>query len=148
MKAIVITAFAIVDAFLILLLVLLLTGCSWFKSEAKHAGSNIVDCTTSKAKSAIKEFAPTVEQLIVNTVDTMGRADWNMIEDTTKDFSADVGGCVLAATVAHLLEPIIPRNPDAPQAELLEINRGELAHQWDQLRLTRYGGALFKGAGP
>lgn len=144
MKTIVIVTFAILDAFLIALLVLILSGCSWFRSEAKHAGYTTIDCTTSKAKDAIKQFAPTVEQLIVNTIDTAGRADWNMVESATKDFAADVGGCVLAATVSRLLA-------EAQQAGVMsapiEIDHTDLARRWEQLRASRYGGALFKGAG-
>ena len=146
MKTVATVALMMLNALLfVLLLLMICPGCSWFKGEAKHAGANIVDCTTDKAQSAIRQFAPTVEQLVVNTVDAAGHADWNMIESATKDFAADVGGCVLAATVTRLLAEA---HQSGVMSEPLAIDRAELAHRWDQLRLQRYGGALFKGAGP
>ncbi len=131
------------NVLLFLALLLMLTSCSWFKSEAKNAGAAIVDCTTDKAQDAIEQFAPTVEQLIVNTVDAAGRADWTMIKSATKDFAADVGGCVLAATVTRLL---VEAHEAGVMSSPIAIDRAELAARWDELRATRYGGALFRGA--
>lgn len=144
MKTVAIVGVTILNGFLCALLFLMLTSCGWASGEAKHAAGSVVDCTKAKAKDAIKQFAPTVEQLVVNTVDAAGRADWNTIESATRDFSADVGGCVLQSVITRLLDPDI--GPDGPQSSPLAIDRAELAHGWDELRQQRYGGSLFRGA--
>ena len=134
-------------------LLVLSTSCSWLKGETKKAVADVVDCTTKQARSAIKQYGPTVESVVVDTLDAAGRADWNKIKSATSGLSAPslsvaeraVGGCVMQAVINRLLDPVLS-NPDAPQSELIQVDKGELAAGWDQLRAQSYGGARFAGA--
>lgn len=152
MKTVATVALMMINAFLLVLLVLLLISCSWFKSEAKHIAGNIVDCTTSKAKAAIKQYAPIVEHVVVMSLDAAGKAQWDIIKDTTSGLDAPdvsaaeraIGGCVIQSVINRLLDPFL--DPDAPASSPLEVDKADLARGWDELRAQRYRGALFKGA--
>lgn len=143
MKKIATVTLMLFNAFLLALLFLIVTSCGFTKRHADYTITDVVDCTTSKAKDAIHQFAPTVEQLVVNTLDTAGHADWNTIESATKNFATDVGGCVLQATVTRLLAEA---HTAGVMSSPLEIDRADLARSWDQLREQRYSGVTFKGA--
>lgn len=120
-------------------------ACGWLKGEATHAASSTVDCATARAKDAIRQYAPTLEQLVTNTLDSAGHADWNTIRSATEGYAIDTGGCVLQAVVTRLLTPVVEKL-GAPASSPLELDRADLAHEWDELRLQRYGGATFAHA--
>lgn len=136
----------------LVILAISLAACSLFKREVKSLAGNVVDCAGDEAKAAIDQYGPTVEHVVVTSLDAAGRADWEAIKSATSGFEAPtlgdakraLTGCVMQAVITRLLDPVI--DPDAPASSPLEVDKAELAHGWDQLREQRYGGAIFKGA--
>lgn len=120
-----------------------LQSCSWLKSEGDAAKAAVVDCTTSTAHDAIKQFGPILDALLVQAADPNGKVNWTPVKDLGKGLGAELGGCVLATVVAHELAPAKP-DPDAPKASPLELNAASLRDGFDEIRRAQFHGASFK----
>ncbi len=111
-------------------------------STAKGFGKDVVDCTTSSAKSTINQFGPVVASYLAHSVDGGGRIDWSSIKADTKSFGADVGGCVLASVVSDALHPK-PVDPNAPKSSTLVLDPADLRAGFEDLRRSSLGGKTF-----
>lgn len=131
---------------------LFLASCAWLKGETRKAAADVVDCTTAKAKAAITQYAPTVETVVIDSIDAAGQADWQKIKSATSGLSAPslddvtraIGGCVMQAAINRILDPIV--RAGAPASEPIAVDRARLAAGWDEVRAKNFGGVHFKGA--
>lgn len=119
----------------------IMAACATMAAEAKHDGRAVVDCTTASAKEAVHEFGPTVDALLAQAVDNDGKVNWDPVKDIAKGFTANLGGCVLADTVARFLHPV--QLPGAPKSEPLQVDKAALLSGFDALRSAQYGGKTF-----
>lgn len=136
----------------VLLVVVLATSqlgaCTWLKSEGAVAKKAAIDCTTSTAHDAIKQFGPIVDALLVQATTPDGKVNWQPVKDLGKGLGAELGGCVLATVVAHELAPA-PPDPNAPKAAELVLDAASLRAGFNEIRNAQFGGATFKtDAGP
>jgi hypothetical protein len=93
-------------------------GCAWFKSESKAVAHDVVDCTTSTAVGAIKEFGPAIDALLLYATGANGVVSSDAIKDAGKGFAKEIGGCVVADAIARALKPSLP-DPNAPKSSPL-----------------------------
>jgi hypothetical protein len=136
-------ALAMMIGLSITLLVCLGAGCSSTqRGEARAVIGQVVDCTKGKAKDISEQLGPVLEHELVNAIDGSGKVDWSPIEDLSKKFTSDVGGCALATAVAHLVHPP-PPSPDAPQSAPLDVDTSALLQAWTAQRAASYGGQSF-----
>lgn len=103
----------------------LIVGCAWFKSESKAVASDVVDCTVSTATSNIKQFGPVLDALLVYATDGGGKINGDAVKAATTGFAKEVGGCVLADTIARALKPA-PTDPNAPKSSPLVADPSSL----------------------
>lgn len=127
----------------LVILVVLCVSCSWFKSEARHAGATAISCTTDKAKAALAEFGPTVETVVRNAIDSAGKVDRASVKASAAGFAADVGGCVLRDVFARLGSMRSPL-PGAPQSEPQAVDLDDAAAAWEELRREQFAGASYQ----
>jgi hypothetical protein len=136
----------------LLLVLLVCSSCSWFKSEAKTVARDVVDCTTAKAKAAVVAYAPLVETVVIESIDAAGRADWTKIKTAASGVGSTVVdrgtrelfGCAMQAVVNRLLDPQLLEG--RPQSEPVAVDRAALAAGWDETRTQLFGGVYFAGA--
>jgi len=119
----------------------LLCACAWFKSESKAVAGDVVDCTTSSAASQIREYGPLVDSMLVYATDGGGKINGDAVKAASKGFAMNVGGCVLADSIARALTPK-PTDPNAPKASPLEADPDSLRDAIGAL----YPGKHFKTA--
>lgn len=100
------------------LLCLVLAGCAWTKTETKALASDVVDCTKAEAATAITEFGPAIDALLVFVTGGDGKVDGAQLAAAGKGFARELGGCVVADAVARALKPA-PADPNAPKASPL-----------------------------
>jgi hypothetical protein len=93
-------------------------GCAWFKSESKAVASDVVDCTKATAVGAIKEFGPAIDALLLYATGANGVVSADAVKDAGKGFAKEIGGCVLADSIARALKPSLP-DPNAPKSSPL-----------------------------
>lgn len=94
------------------------TGCAWFKSESKAVATDVVDCTKASAVGAIKEFGPAIDALLLYATGANGVVSSEALEDAGKGFAKEIGGCVIADSIARALKPSLP-DPNAPKSSPL-----------------------------
>lgn len=114
-------------------------GCSAVQEEAKNVAHDVVDCTKATAVKAITEYAPAVEQVVVDAIDGHGKLDKDRVKAATVKFASDDARCVLASVVARLMKPPAS-SPDAPQASPLAVDLGDL----QALHREQLGGLRYK----
>lgn len=102
-----------------------LTGCSWLKSEGKATAHDVVDCTTSEAKSLSKQFGPTIDDVLVTATNGDGSIDKARVKSAIKGFATDTARCVFADAVARALAPKAA-DPNAPKSSPLDADPAAL----------------------
>lgn len=100
----------------LLLLVLMLTGCSFFKSEAKHAGSVTIDCTTGEL-AKLEALTPVILPQIIDD------ADWSIVASQLEGAGVRVGGCVLANLIDRYVSTIRMATPDGMSSANESLSR-------------------------
>jgi hypothetical protein len=120
-----------------------LLSCAAARGAASGLAHDVVDCTTDKAKDAIHQLGPTLEDVIFNAADNLGRVNADRVKHATMNFAADVGGCAVFATMKRLRERPVP-DPSAPQAEGLRLDAEGLDAAEERLRIEQYGGKRFR----
>jgi hypothetical protein len=126
-------------ALLCAIAVLGLAACGWLRSESRETAKNVVDCTSAEVVGLRKQFAPVVEDLIVQATHDDGSVDWSRIKHATRGFAVSSGLCVLAHVVQRSLVPV-QKALDAPQSSALEADPGALRAGFRELA----GGRTFK----
>lgn len=111
---------------------LTLPGCAWSQHEARSVAGDVVDCTTKEATAKIAEFAPTVDDVLVNATASDGMLDKDRVKAATRGFATDTARCVLADAIARALSPK-PADPNAPKASPLEADPAALRQVLDEL---------------
>lgn len=144
MKSVLIRMVLVPAALVAFALFVFLPSCSAVKEEARATAKSVVDCTTSTALQAIKEYAPTLEQVLIDSVAGDGKIDRDRVKSAAMSYASDTARCVFASTVARLSRPPTPSSPDAPLSSPLAIDRADLADAWSEIRTTQFGGATFK----
>lgn len=114
-------------------------GCAAVKDEAKAAAKDAIDCTTKTAVEAISEFGPTVDEVVVNAIDSAGRLDAERVKSATKGFVTDTAKCVLASTLSRLMRPP-SSDPNAPQSSPIAVDLKGL----HELRISVLGDQRYK----
>lgn len=100
-------------------------GCNTIKDEASATARTVVDCTKATAIDAIITYGPTVEQVLVDSINGQGKLDKDRAKAAVKSYASDTARCVLAATLARLMKPP-SSDPNAPQAEPITIDLAAL----------------------
>lgn len=136
-------AMTVLNVLMIVVLVLMLSSCSWLKSETKETASNVVDCTTANVKALNRQFGPVVEEVLIQATSDDGKVDWDRVKHASRGFAVSTGLCVLANVVSRALLPI-QKALDAPQSSPLELDQGALRTGWDAMAAELYGGRKFK----
>lgn len=128
----------------LLLLLTVLPGCAWFKSEGKALAKEMVDCTTATAKNAVVQFAPVLEGYLVRAIDGNGHVDTDAVKSVAKSFAPEIGGCVIADVFARALKPA-PVQAGAPAASPLTADPASLHETFEAVRV-QLGGKTFHTA--
>lgn len=118
-------ALAVLNLLALVFLLLIVSSCSWLKSESKATASNVVDCTSATVRSLNKQFGPVVDELLVQATSGDGQVDWSRVKYATRAFAVSTGLCVLAHSVQRAILPI-QKALDTPQASPLEFDRESL----------------------
>lgn len=129
-----------------LLLFAAVCGCGQLKEEGRAIAGDVVDCTKAEAVKAIEQYAPAVEQVIVDSIGGDGKLDKDRVLAATKTFGTNSAKCVLASTIHRLMSPPAS-SPDAPQSSPLAVDLAGLhSIRTEQLGAQRYklpgGGTL------
>lgn len=119
-------------------------ACGWMKSETKHVAADLVDCTTAKAIELTKEFGPTVDQALLGFLSDTGQIDRSSLTALAKSYATDDARCVLAKSVARLLQG----GGNDSQSSPLAVDIGDLGRAWNAVRVEEFGGKNFVLAGP
>lgn len=114
-----------------------LTACGWLKSETKKTASDVVDCTTSKAVAAVGEFKEMAKQVVVDSIDSMGKPDVSRLSTVAKTFSAGVGGCVMQAAVKEVVS-LVDRAGGVMSASA-PVDRDALEQAWSKIAADQFG---------
>lgn len=113
-------------------------GCGQLKEEGRAAVEAIVDCTKATAVDAITTYGPTVEQVLIDSINGAGKLDKDRAKAAVKGYASDTAKCVLAATIARLMKPP-SSDPNAPQSSPLQVDLVGLKELRDeQLGPQRY----------
>lgn len=114
-------------------------SCGQLKDEAKAVAKDVVDCTTATATQAIGEYAPAVEQVVIDSISGDGKIDKDRVKAATKSFATDTARCVLASVIARLMKPP-SSDPNAPQSSPLAVDLVGL----EELRKEQLGALRYK----
>lgn len=107
---------------MILCIVMVMEGCHLAKHEASVAKDAAVDCLASRAQALTKEFGPAVKSVMLDAFDPSTREiNWSPIKSITGSFAKDSGMCVLANTVADMLDPP-PATEGAPLSAPVDMD--------------------------
>lgn len=127
---------------IVVFLLSLVSACSWFKSEGGALKDSVIDCTTSNITTLTKQFGPTVDALVLTSLDpSTGKMDWNPLKSAAKNFGADTGMCVLANAVSKLFAPA---SADEPQSSPLLVDKQSVLEGFNELRSSNANGKQFK----
>lgn len=118
-------------------------ACETAKDAAKGAGKAVVDCTKGHAADTVRELGPVMERVVLDAVNPDGRVNWAPVKEVAKEFTTEVGGCVLAHAVARIMTVV---REGGAQSSDLQVNRAQLAEDFAALRVELFGGARFKTA--
>ena len=118
-------------------------ACTEIKDAARAGASILVDCTKGQAAKVVSELGPTVDSLLLESVDSDGKVDWQPVKDLAKGWTADIGGCVLSDVVARALKPR-PEDPNAPKSSPLDLDLDALAAGFAKLRAEQFPGVTFR----
>lgn len=127
-----------------LVIAMLSLGCT--AADRRAIADNAIDCTKGAAASVVKQFAPTLDALLVSSIGGDGKVDRAELKEATRGFAKDVGMCVLADVVARALKPA-PTDPNAPRSSPVEADRADLRAAFDELRAELGGNATYTTAG-
>lgn len=114
-------------------------ACGQLKEEGKQLGAAVVDCTKDTAIKAIEEYGPTVEQVMIDSLNGTGKLDKERVKAATKTFASDTARCVLASTIARLMRPP-SSSAAAPQSSPLVVDLVGL----QELRAEQLGDVRYK----
>lgn len=126
----------LLNALALIFLLLIVSSCSWLKSESKATASDVVDCTSANVRSLNKQFGPVLDELLVQATGNDGEVDWTRIKHATRAFAVSTGLCVLAHSVQRALVPI-QHALDVPKASPLELDAESLRAGFRELAAGR-----------
>lgn len=122
-----------------------MTACSWVKGETKHVVSNVVDCSSMKAKEAITEFKPMATQFVLDSLDNTGKPDATRMETIASTLKAEIGGCVMDAAIKEILFLVDQGfGVGSPMSSPMAVDGQALEQSWAKVRQTQYGGKVFQ----
>lgn len=124
----------------IVVLIMTLSGCSWFKSQGTTLKQSVVDCTKALAKEEIKQWTPMVKQVIVRATDGEGKIDWPSLDDATQALKAEAF-CVVKKTVVDLIAQATQLG--APSSSEVQLNAAEALTGLSELQARRYPDVTF-----
>jgi len=111
---------------------LVCSACGAFKSEAKHAAADVVDCTTKEASGRIAEYGPMIDDVLVTATAGDGTVDKDRVKSAIRGFATDTARCVLADAVARALSPK-STDPTAPHSSPLNADPLALRQVFSEL---------------
>jgi hypothetical protein len=124
-------------------LVIFMVACGPKTTALVHDGRGVVvDCATDNAKQLTKQFAPTVEQLILLARGQDGKVDTGTLKSSVASFGADTGWCVLENTVARILSRVGSAGAPMSSPEEIAGLQGTLA----ELRAELHPGVTYKAS--
>lgn len=118
--------------------------CASTQKALEFAG-DVVDCARQADPKAAAELGPLVEALLLQTV-TGSQLDWTAVKALAKDFSPELGGCLIAEATARLLNPRAPL-PGAPKSGGVVLDPVALRAGFRELAAARFNNLKFATVG-
>lgn len=136
--------FARIDTLVMVLLLgvgvaMIATACGAFKSEAKHAADEAVDCAAPKLVDRSTELASVLERSLPPLLSDTGKLDRAGFKALTAGLVSDAAGCAIATAIKRLSAP---RGTDT-QASPLTVDAMDLANAWSDVNQHQFSGRTF-----
>lgn len=119
-------------------------GCGPVREQSSAVAGDVVDCTTVTAKKHAAEYGALLEAALRAATSPDGRVDWAAIRAAAASFSAETGGCALAAVIQRLLAPPAPTAPAAFAQLPPPLDAAALRDGFAELERELWGGRKFR----
>lgn len=122
---------------MVVLFVLISSGCTATKQAATRTVDAVVDCTTGSAPALIEQFGPLAVEVIRAATKPDGTVDLKPFEATAEGALWDVAGCVWAHAFHQVAQ-------GAGAAGFAPMPTTPLQATWERIRHESLGGRRFR----